>query len=87
MLELMDDEARKDMAVIAAFDDEEIGSRMTTNYIEIRENLTVKQAMTELVSQAAKMTIFLQFYGDSGSHLLRCDGSEGSDHGKTGYTS
>ena len=54
LLELMDDEARKDMAVIAAFDDEEIGSRMTTNYIEIRENLTVKQAMTELVGQAAK---------------------------------
>lgn len=71
-LELMDDEARKDMAVIAAFDDEEIGSRMTTNYIEIRENLTVKQAMTELVSQAAKndniSTIFMvtadhTFYG------------------------
>lgn len=72
VLELMDDEARKDMAVIAAFDDEEIGSRMTTNYIEIRENLTVKQAMTELVSQAAKndniSTIFMvtadhTFYG------------------------
>ena len=72
LLELMDDEARKDMAVIAAFDDEEIGSRMTTNYIEIRENLTVKQAMTELVSQAEKndniYTIFMvtadhTFYG------------------------
>ena len=72
LLELMDDEARKEMAVIAAFDDEEIGSRMTTNYIEIRENLTVKQAMTELVSQAAKndniSTIFMvtadhTFYG------------------------
>ena len=72
LLELMDDEARKDMAVIAAFDDEEIGSRMTTNYIEIRENLTVKQAMTELISQAAKndniSTIFMvtadhTFYG------------------------
>ena len=72
LLELMDDEARKDMAVIAEFDDEEIGSRMTTNYIEIRENLTVKQAMTELVSQAAKndniSTIFMvtadhTFYG------------------------
>ena len=72
LLELMDDEARKDMAVIAAFDDEEIGSRMTTNYIEIRENLTVKQAMTELVGQAAKndniSTIFMvtadhTFYG------------------------
>ena len=72
LLEQKSGEARKDMAVIAAFDDEEIGSRMTTNYIEIRENLTVKQAMTELVSQAAKndniSTIFMvtadhTFYG------------------------
>lgn len=61
---------------------------MTTNYIEIRENLTVKQAMTELVSQAAKNdNISTIFMVTADSHLLRCDGSEGSDHGKTGYTS
>ena len=72
LLELMDDDARKDMALIAAFDEEEIGSKMTTNYIEIRENLAVKQAMSELVNQAAKndniTTIFMvtedhTFYG------------------------
>ena len=41
LIELMDDEARKDMAIIASFDEEEIGSKMTTNCIMIRENLTV----------------------------------------------
>ena len=41
------------MEMIASFDEDEIGSRMTTNCIVIRENLTVKQAMSELVSQAA----------------------------------
>lgn len=56
LIDLMDAEARKDMAVIASFDDEEIGSRMTTNCIVIRENLTVKQAMSGLIDQAAKMT-------------------------------
>ena len=58
--------------MIASFDEDEIGSRMTTNYIVIHENLTVKEAMTELVSQAAKndniSTIFVitaseEFYG------------------------
>lgn len=72
LIELMDDDARKDMAIIASFDEEEIGSRMTTNCIVIRENLTVKQAMSELVSQAADndniSTIFAvtdrgEFYG------------------------
>lgn len=72
LIELMDDDARKDMAIIASFDEEEIGSRMTTNCIVIRENLTVKQAMSELISQAADndniSTIFAvtdrgEFYG------------------------
>lgn len=40
--------------LIASFDDDEIGSRMTTNCIVIRENLTVKGAMRSLVEQAAE---------------------------------
>lgn len=54
LIELMDEGARKDIALIASFDKEEIGSRMTTNYIEIRENLSVKEAMSALIRQAAK---------------------------------
>ena len=72
LTELLDDDAKKDIAVIAAFDEDEIGSWMTTNCIVIRENLTVKQAMSSLVEQAAKndniSTIFMvtedqTFYG------------------------
>ena len=72
LIELTDADTREDIAVIASFDDEEIGSRMTTNFIMIRENLTVKQAMSSLVEQAAKndniSTIFMvtedqTFYG------------------------
>lgn len=72
LIELMDDDARKSVAVIASFDEEEIGSWMTTNCIVIRENLTARQAMGSLVSQAGKndniSTLFMvtddhTFYG------------------------
>lgn len=72
LIELMDDDARKSVAVIASFDEEEIGSWMTTNCIVIRENLTASQAMGSLVSQAGKndniSTLFMvtddhTFYG------------------------
>ena len=32
------------------FDEDEIGSRMSTNFVVIRENLTIKQAMNELAA-------------------------------------
>lgn len=54
LIDLLDSESRKNIALIDSFDEDEIGSKMTTNYIVIRENLTVKQAMRELVAQAAK---------------------------------
>ncbi len=54
IIDLMDIDARQDVALIASFDDDEIGSKMTTNYISIRENLSIKEAMSELVEQAAK---------------------------------
>lgn len=72
LIELMDDDVRHDIEVIESFDEDEIGSRMTTNCIIIRENLTVKQAMSSLIGQAAKndniSTLFVvtegqKFYG------------------------
>ena len=72
LIELLDDKVRHDIELITSFDDDEIGSRMTTNCIIIRENLTVKQAMNSLVEQAARndniSTIFVvtesqKFYG------------------------
>lgn len=54
LIDLIDDEARKDITMIASFDEDEIGSRMTTNYIVIQSDLTVRQAMSELIRQAAQ---------------------------------
>jgi magnesium transporter len=49
---LLDRESRQDIALIISYDEDEIGSRMTTNFIEIRKNLSVKEAMKSLVAQA-----------------------------------
>ena len=45
-------EIQKEIRLLASFDEDEIGSHMTTNCIIIKEDLTVKQAMSELVRQA-----------------------------------
>lgn len=45
-------EVQQEIRLIASFDEEEIGSRMTANCIILREDMTIKQAMNELVRQA-----------------------------------
>ena len=50
----MDAESRKDIALIQSYDEDEIGSKMTTNYIAITRGISVKQAMKQLVDQAAE---------------------------------
>ncbi len=52
IIDAVNPEIQKEIRLIASFDDDEIGSRMTTNCIVIRENLNIKQAMHELVEQA-----------------------------------
>ncbi len=72
IIDALEPEVRNEIRLIDSFDEDEIGSRMTTNYIVIRENLTIKQAMSELVRQAEEndniTTIFVEdenseFYG------------------------
>ncbi len=52
VLNLMDEESKQDVQLLASFDDDEIGSKMTTDYIVINRSLSVKAAMRELISQA-----------------------------------
>ena len=72
IIDALDAEARIDIALIASYDEDEIGSRMTANFIVINYKLTIKQAMKELVSQAREndniSTLFVvddndEFYG------------------------
>lgn len=50
----LDEESRRDIDMIQSYDDDEIGSKMTTNYIAIRHDLSIKQAMRSLIDQAAE---------------------------------
>ena len=52
LVSLMDEEAAEDIELICSYDEDQIGSMMTTNFIEITRNLTIRQAMKALVTQA-----------------------------------
>ncbi len=53
LLDLMDADAAEDIQLIDSYADDEIGSRMTTNFVAIGKGLTIKQAMRSLIRQAA----------------------------------
>lgn len=59
---LIDDESSRDIHLIQSYDEDEIGSIMTTNFIQIQKNLTIKQAMRSLISQADKNDNLLTIY-------------------------
>ena len=48
----MEKDAKEDVCLIYSYNDDEIGSKMTTNFICINNRQTIKGAMKELVSQA-----------------------------------
>ena len=68
----LDKDSVDDVRMLLSYDEDEIGSRMTTNYICIQNNMTIRQAMSELVKQAGEndniSTLYVvdeneQFYG------------------------
>lgn len=53
LIELMDEDVRREITLLSSFDEDEIGSRMTTNYISVRSGVSVREAMHGLIEQAA----------------------------------
>lgn len=51
---LMDGEAVEDIKLISSYDEKQVGSRMTTNFITIRSDMSIKQAMKTMIDQAAE---------------------------------
>ena len=51
-LELMDTESRSRLQSLASFDEDLIASRMTTNFVWLYSNMTVREGMKSLVEQA-----------------------------------
>ena len=54
LMDLFDEDTRHDVNLLWSFDEDEIGSVMTTNYIEVTEGISVREAMKELIDQAAE---------------------------------
>ncbi len=54
IVRMMDEEAANDIRIIQSYDEDEIGSLMTTNFVEIQNTLSVRQAMRSLIEQAGK---------------------------------
>ena len=54
ILGMLDKEASEDVQLLLSYDEDEIGSYMTTNFILIHNDLTVREAMRELVKQAGE---------------------------------
>ncbi len=52
LLEKMDDKVEEEIRLIQSYDDDELGSLMTTNFIKLNILYTVKQAMRELIKQS-----------------------------------
>ena len=53
-MDKVDKDAADDVKLLLSSDEDEIGSCMTTNYIYIRKDMTIRQAMSELVKQAGE---------------------------------
>ncbi len=54
ILDLMDSEVKAEIKLLSSFDEDEIGNRMTTNFISVKAGSSIKEAMTSLVTQAAE---------------------------------
>ncbi len=52
ILEKMDDKVEEEIRLIQSYDEDELGSLMTTNFIKLNILYTVKQAMRELIRQS-----------------------------------
>lgn len=73
VLELIEDEeVKEEIELLESYDDDEFGSKMSTNFISVKKSVTIKGAMRNLISEAAEndniYTIFVTeddgtFYG------------------------
>lgn len=52
LINLIDADSKEDIDLICSYEEDEIGSVMTTNFIEIERGISIKQAMRELIAQA-----------------------------------
>lgn len=54
LTDLMEPEIRSEIKLLSSFEEDEIGSKMSRNFISVSEHSTIKKAMSELIRQAAE---------------------------------
>ena len=73
VMELIEGEVKDEISLLDSYDDDEFGSRMSTNFIAVSKDSTIKRAMRTLIREAAEndniSTIFVlnedeSFYGE-----------------------
>lgn len=53
LIDLLDDETRKNVILLSSFDEDEVGSRMSANYVCVKSGSDIRTTMKELIRQAA----------------------------------
>ena len=54
LIKLMQKDSVKDIKLIDSYDEDMIGSKMTTNFIAVKKNLSIKQAMRAVITEAGE---------------------------------
>lgn len=70
LISLMDKASSEDIRLISFYEEDEIGHRMTTNFVTIRDSFSVKEAMRAVVSQAQENDNISTIYviGENGKY-------------------
>lgn len=70
LIELMDRDVREEILLLSSFDEDEIGSKMSTNYVAIPAGCSVRQAMRTLIAQAEEHNNISTIYAVSEDSVL-----------------
>jgi len=57
-----DEEIKEEIELITSYEDDEFGSRMSTNFIVVKRNFTIKETMKALVEEAAENDNIYTFF-------------------------
>ena len=83
LLKRLDKEAKEDVQKLLSYEEDQIGSCMTNNYIVVRNDVTIREAMSTLVKQAGEHDNIQTLYViDENGNFCRSDRSERFDHRK-----
>lgn len=70
IIELVGDELKRQIMLLNSFEEEEIASKMTTNYVTVPSGIGVKEAMRSLIEQAAENDNISTIYVLDGNEAL-----------------